>query len=167
MTEGRRWYVLRCKPRQEERVLEQLSLRAGIECYFPRIEVFTSRRRGEKAVRPLFPGYLFARLLIPGEWKMAGYTRGVVRVVGSWQQPSFIDDAVIETIRRREGERDRLIRYYSFGPREEVYIRSGPLRDLQGIFDRYVDDQGRVRILLTLIGYQASVELDAEQLGKQ
>ena len=38
--------------------------------------------------------------------------------------------------------------------------------DLYGIFERYVDDRGRVRILLSLIGYQASVEMEAEQLEK-
>ena len=97
---------------------------------------------------------------------MVTYTRGVARIIGDWKQPSWIADLVIETIRQRESEKDRLIQYYHFQPRQSVFIRSGPLKDLYGIFERYVDDQGRVRILLSLLGYQASVELEAEHLGK-
>ena len=145
----------------------QLREQAGLEVYFPRIEVF-SRRRSQrvKVVRPLFPNYLFARLLIPEEWKLVTYTRGVARLIGHWNTPSWIDDSVIAAIMGRENEKDRLIHYYHFSPQESVYIRSGPLKDLYGIFERYVDDRGRVRILLSLIGYQASVELEAEQLGR-
>ena len=45
-------------------------------------------------------------------------------------------------------------------------MRSGPLKDVHGIFDRYVDEGGRVRILLSLIGYAAAVELESEQVSK-
>ncbi len=167
MEDKRRWHVVQAKPRQEGRVAIQLSEQAGIEVYFPKIEIFSQRKAGRtKVVRPLFPNYLFARILIPDEWKLVTYTRGVARLIGSWNSPSWIDDSVIAAIRGRENERDRLIHYYHFSPQESVYIRSGPLKDLYGIFERYVDELGRVRILLSLIGYQASVELEAEQLGR-
>jgi len=65
-----------------------------------------------------------------------------------------------------EQGRDRLIAYYRFHPQEAVVVRSGPLKDLYGIFDRYVDEGGRVRILLSLVGYSAAVELESEQIAK-
>jgi transcription antitermination factor NusG len=167
MTEERRWYVIQSKPHNEERVAVQLAEQAGLEVYFPRIEVFSPRREGRvKVVKPLFPSYLFARLLMPDDWKLVTYTRGVARMLGDWRGASWIDDAVMDAIRRREDERDRLIHYYHFEPSENVVVKSGPLKDLYGIFERYVDDRGRVRILLSLIGYQASVEMEAEQLEK-
>ena len=49
---------------------------------------------------------------------------------------------------------------------EAVVVRSGPLKDLYGIFERYVDEGGRVRILLSLVGYSAAVELESEQIAK-
>jgi transcriptional antiterminator RfaH len=163
----RRWHVVQSKPKQEERVAVQLREQGGLDVYAPRIEVFAQRKAGRTTVvKPLFPNYLFARIAVPEEWKMVTYTRGVARLIGDWRQPCWIDDAVIDAIRGREGERDRLIQYYRFSPQESVYVRSGPLKDLYGIFERYVDEKGRVRILLSLIGYQASVELEAEQLGK-
>jgi transcriptional antiterminator RfaH len=167
MKAERRWHVVQCKPHQEERVAAQLREQAKIEVYCPRVEVFTTRKTGKvKVVRPLFPNYLFARIIVPDEWKMVTYTRGVARLIGDWREPSWIADVVIDTIRERENEKDRLIHYYHFKPRQSVFVRSGPLKDLYGIFERYVDDQGRVRILLSLLGCQASVELEAEHLGK-
>jgi transcriptional antiterminator NusG len=167
MNAERRWHVVQCKPHQEERVAVQLREQAKIEVYSPRVEVIATRKTGKvKVVKPLFPSYLFARIIVPDEWKMVTYTRGVARLIGDWKEPSWIADVVIETIRQRENEKDRLIQYYHFKPRQSVFIRSGPLKDLYGIFERYVDDRGRVRILLGLLGYQASVELEAEQLGK-
>lgn len=162
-----RWVVVQSKPHQEERVADQLREQAGFEVYFPQIEVRASRRgRKVNLVKALFPNYLFARIVVPDQWKLVTYTRGVTRLIGNWKDPSFIDDSIIDNIRGRESRKDRLIQYYSFTPQEHVYVRSGPLKDFYGIFERYVDERGRVRILLSLIGYQASVEMEAEELGK-
>jgi transcription antitermination factor NusG len=165
MTRQRRWHVIQSKPHQEERVAAQLEEQTDIEVYAPRIEVFSPRKGGRvKVVKPLFPSYLFARMIMPDEWKLVTYTRGVARLIGGWQEASWVDDEVMDAIKGRENEKDRLINYYHFKPQESVVVRTGPLKDLYGIFERYVDDRGRVRILLSLIGYQASVEMEAEQL---
>ncbi len=163
----RRWHVIQSKPHQEERVLSQLQEQLQLDVYFPRIEVVTARKTGKvKIVKSLFPNYLFANLVLPDEWKLITYTRGVSQILGGWKEPRPIEEAVITAIREQENKKDRLIHYYRFNPQESVYIRSGPMKDLYGIFERYVDDRGRVRILLSLIGYQASVELEAEQITK-
>jgi transcription antitermination factor NusG len=86
--------------------------------------------------------------------------------LGGWEQPRPVDEAVIAAIRERENKRDRLIHYYRFRPQEAVVVRAGPLKDLYGIFERYVDEGARVRILLSLVGYQAAVELEAELVAK-
>ena len=167
MNKDRRWYVVQSKLHHEDRVLDQLERQAGFECYFPRIEVYISKGgRRLKVIRPLFPRYLFVRLILPEEWKLVTYTRGVSTILGSWREPAFVPDEVIEAIRERESQKDRLINYYQFQPEEAVRVRSGPLRDLYGIFDRYVDDAGRVRVLLNFIGYQAPVEMEAEHLER-
>ena len=163
----RRWHVIQSKPHQEERVASQLRDRAGIEAYAPRIEVLAVRRGMKaKVVKPLFPGYVFARLDLPAEWKLATFTRGALSVLGGWSEPRGVEDAAVEAIRERERRRDRLITYYRFQPREAVVVRAGPLKDLYGIFERYVDEGERVRILLSLVGYQASVELESELVTK-
>ena len=167
MTAMRQWHVIQSKPQQADRVAVQLVELLGIEVYNPKIEVRAVHGTRKVAlVRPLFPNYLFARLDLPAEWKTITFTRGVARVLGGWEDPRPIDDAVIEAIREQEQGRDRLIAYYRFQPQEAVVVRSGPLKDLYGIFDRYVDEGGRVRILLSLVGYSAAVELESEQVSK-
>ena len=163
----RRWHIIQSKPQQADRVAAQLQEMLSLEVYNPKIDVRAVRgARTITQVRQLFPNYLFARLDLPAEWKTITFTRGVARVLGGWEDPRPVEDAVIEAIREQERGRDRLIAYYRFQPQEAVVVRSGPLRDLYGIFDRYVDEGGRVRILLSLVGYSAAVELESEQVSK-
>jgi len=167
MQRMRRWHVIQSKPQQADRVALQLAERLGIEVYNPKIEVRTVRGTRKLAhIKPLFPNYLFARIDLPGEWKTITFTRGVARVLGGWEDPRPIDDAIVAAIREQERRKDRLISYYHFNPREPVVVRSGPLKDVHGIFDRYIDEGGRVRILLSLIGFAAAVELESEQVAK-
>jgi transcription antitermination factor NusG len=49
---------------------------------------------------------------------------------------------------------------------DPIRVRSGPLKDLVGIFDRWVSGGGRGRVLLSLLNYDASVELHYSQLEK-
>lgn len=163
----RRWHIIQSKPHQADRVAAQLRELLALEVYDPRIEVRTVRgARKVTRVRQLFPNYLFARLDLPAEWKTITFTRGVARILGGWEEPRPVDDAVIEAIRTQEKGRDRLIAYYRFRPQEAVVVRSGPLKDLYGIFDRYVDEGGRVRVLLSLVGYAATVEMESEQIAR-
>ncbi len=163
----RHWYVVQSKPQQADRVAVQLEELLAIEVYNPRIEVRVVRGIHKTTqIKPLFPNYLFARLELPGEWKTITFTRGVARVLGGWEDPRSVDDAVVAAIRTQERRKDRLIAYYRFKPRERVVVRSGPFKDIHGIFERYVDEGERVRILLSLIGYDASVELESEQVAK-
>ena len=163
----RRWHIVQSKPHQADRVAAQLQELLALEVYNPKIAVRAVRgARKVTQVRQLFPNYLFARLDLPAEWKTITFTRGVARVLGGWEDPRPVDEAVIAAIRTQERRKDRLISYYRFKPREGVVVRSGPLKDVHGIFDRYVDEGGRVRILLSLIGFAAAVELESEQVAK-
>jgi transcription antitermination factor NusG len=47
-----------------------------------------------------------------------------------------------------------------------IRIKAGPLRDLFGIFERWISDSDRARILLNLIGYQPAVEIHYSMIEK-
>jgi transcription elongation factor/antiterminator RfaH len=163
----RQWHVIQSKPQQADRVAVQLEELLALEVYNPKIEVRVVRgTRKSTQIKPLFPNYLFARLDLPAEWKTITFTRGVARLLGGWEDPRPVDEAVIATIRAQERRKDRLIAYYRFKPRERVVVRSGPFKDIHGIFERYVDEGERVRILLSLIGFAAAVELESEQVSR-
>lgn len=163
----RQWYVVQSKPQQADRVAVQLVELLGVEVYNPKIEVRVVRgSRKSTQIRALFPNYLFARLDLPEQWKTITFTRGVARVLGGWEDPRPVDEAVVTAIRKQERRKDRLISYYRFKPRESVVVRSGPFKDVHAIFERYVNEGERVRILLSVIGFTAAVELETEQVTK-
>ena len=53
-----------------------------------------------------------------------------------------------------------------FKANDVIRIKTGPLKDLLGIFERWVSDNERVRILLNLIGYQPAVEIHYSMIEK-
>lgn len=55
------WYVIKTKPRQEERALQCLD-NQGFEVFGPKLHVKRLRRgKRTNVVEPMFPGYLFVR----------------------------------------------------------------------------------------------------------
>jgi transcription antitermination factor NusG len=47
-----------------------------------------------------------------------------------------------------------------------IRIKTGPLKDLLGIFERWMPDGERVRILLSLMSYQPVVEMHYSMIEK-
>ncbi|MFX0195948.1 MAG: transcription termination/antitermination protein NusG, partial [Candidatus Hodarchaeota archaeon] len=133
----------------------------GVACLFPKVldEKFC-RGRYTTVEKPLFPSYLFAKLIPSQYYYRVKWTKGVGRFVGWGDMPVPIADKVVEIIRRRMDGRGRVKMERTLKKGEEVRITSGPLRDLIGTFDRKVSASGRVRVLLKLVGNQAVVQLN-------
>jgi transcription antitermination factor NusG len=55
---------------------------------------------------------------------------------------------------------------FFFNAKNPIRIISGPFKDLMGIFERWVSEEGRVRVLLDLLSYSANVELHYSQVEK-
>lgn len=158
-----RWYVLMTKPRRERQVAAALEAR-GIEVFAPFIDYHG--RRGQLCVRPFFPSYVFARF----DWEREGssgvqWTVGLSRVVSFGDRPASLDDAVIDFLEARVGaiDGDDLMR---IKPGERVRVRQGPFRDYEAIFDRRLNGEGRVAILLDILGRQTRVQLDEHLIDR-
>ncbi|MEJ5375522.1 MAG: transcription termination/antitermination NusG family protein [bacterium] len=154
-----RWFVVQTNPKEEERALVHLAEK-GLELFFPKIRVVRFRRfKAREAIRPLFPSYLFARFHYPDEYPQVVWTRGVRRVLGTQGEPTSVPDEVISTIRSQMDSHGLVRVGRRLRPKDRVRIVSGPFKDLLGIFERDLDDQGRVEILLAVLGFQARVHL--------
>lgn len=161
-----RWYVVQTKPRNEKRALFHIK-RAGIETLNPLIETYTSRNGASKKVlEPLFPGYFFARFEVASHYPTVRWARGVRKVLGNHDGPAPISEEIIYEIRKRIDSHGVARKPYDLKPEDPVKIKAGPLKDLVGIFDRWLPKEGRIRILLRLLGYETSVELDYLQVEK-
>ena len=160
------WYVIQTKPKKENlaaRFLEQ----GSIEVFFPRMEgISIVYGKSRKVVKSLFPNYIFARFDPFESYRLVRWSMGVSRIVGFAQGLSPIHDEVIEIIKRRVDANCVVKKALHLTANDSVRIRSGPFKDLVGMFERWVSDEGRVRVLLDLLNYSAAVELHYSQVEK-
>ena len=153
-----RWYVVQSKPREEERALHFLQ-KKGLQAYLPRMEV--EKVRGIKRItmeKPLFPSYLFCRFDPEESLAHVRWTRGVLRILPESVSPFPVQEEVVASIRSLE-QRDGVIRKKPLRKNDRISITRGPMKDILGIFEHWASDQGRVRVLLKFMHYQATVEL--------
>ncbi len=158
------WYALYTKPRKEHQVNTFL-LGQGIETYLP-----TVRRKVRRRDRPdrvvYFPCYLFARLDFDVTPRSSiAWMPGIRRIVSLGSQPAIVADEIVELIRHRlEGVEQ--VGYAGLKHGDRVRITSGPLRDLEAVFDQPLSAADRVRVLLDVMGRMTPVEIDYSQIAR-
>lgn len=141
-----RWYLIQCKPYQDERALENLE-RQGFHCFRP-VRQIERRRNGRKYVvaEALFPRYLFIRLdRINDNWSPIRSTRGVIELVRFNEYPLPIRDEIIDEIRTRLG--GPVVAEPYLKPGERVQITAGAFSQLEAIF---LANEGGERVVLLL-----------------
>ena len=156
------WYVVHCKPREEQKALDNLQ-KQGFECYLPKITLEKLVRGRVKSVtEPLFSRYLFVQKHSQNQnFSVIKSTLGVHRLVSFGPQPAQVNDALIETIRSLES----LLGNETNGWRalirtgDEVKLLDGPLKGLRGIF---LDSSGTKRafVLIELLHKQHVIQVD-------
>lgn len=167
------WYALHAKPHKEHQVEAILNAR-GIQVFFPTVPV--PPRRGRPAFRAYFPRYLFVHTDLDqvGLWTLH-YIPGASGVVMFGGIPARIDDAVIGALKERlvrvqpSNRPGRVIvddRGEIIEPGDRVAVTSGPLADLEAVFDHRLSASGRVRVLVHLLQRWTAVEMDAAALQK-
>jgi transcriptional antiterminator NusG len=163
---SRLWFVVQTKPGNEHRVETNLS-NQEIEVFLPLLETFQhSSGKMIQKIKPLFPNYLFAKLDINLHYYKVKWTRGVNKILGNGDGPISISGKVVETIKERTGK-DNLVKLEEeWKEGDQVRINSGPFKDLVGVFQKKMSDNGRVRILLNLIGVDVPVQISRWQIKK-
>lgn len=87
------------------------------------------------------------------------YGKGVSKIVSFSGDPAPISVMAIDEIRCRMDANGIINLKFNLQPNDKVRIKAGPFRDFLGIFEKWLPDKERVRILLNLIGYQPQIEL--------
>ena len=108
--------------------------------------------------KPLFPGYLFVRINADRSLNKVRWTQGVIRILLNATHPVSLGDDVITEIKGME-DCDGIIRRRASQNYKRVRITRGPFKDITGTVVCWLSERERVKILLDLISYQASVEL--------
>lgn len=160
--DDQQWFVLHCKPRQEQVVSDHLRAVGGF-AYFPRTEQV--RYYGKRKVKrdlPLFPGYVF----LYGDKEQAysvDRARGVVQIITppdpqqlAWELQNIQialerEAPMVECARLKVGTR--------------VEVRTGPFKGMQGLVEANKSSD-RIVLQVSMLGRAMSVEIDASLLDK-
>lgn len=160
------WLVLRSKAQVEHRVIRHLWQRR-VEPYCPLYLEPPWHPRAPRGPGPLFPGYLFVRCDPDSDLAAVRYCPGVIGPVVFDGMLATVSGAVIEELRRREGDRgyvrpDEI--EYGIAPGSRVAVMSGPFRGLHGVFSGYLRGGQRAQVLVRMLRSARAVELDSAAL---
>jgi len=160
------WYVIQTKPKKEEEAKSYLSTK-GVEIFNPLMETFLLRNgRMNKELKPLFPNYIFGKFDLDQNYPLVRWAKGVKKVLGFGEYPTPISEEVVEIIKERTDTHGIVRLKCHYQANDLIRIKTGPLKDLLGIFERWISDSERVRILLNLLGYQPVVEIHHSMIEK-
>jgi transcription antitermination factor NusG len=164
----KQWFVVQTNPKEEE--IACIVLRqSGIEVYQPWMQkyVFHARKKTLKRY-PLFPNYIFVQVA-PNEEELhkIRWCRGVRRILLDNYQPIPIDAEFIVGLYSLEEEGSGIIKKpVDFIPGDVVRVKSGPMKDLYGVFEAWGSDEGRVRILIEMVNNRAKVVMHSSLIEK-
>jgi len=160
------WYVIQTKPKKEEEAKSYLSTK-GVEVFNPLMETFLLRNgRMNKELKPLFPNYIFGKFDLDLNYPLVRWARGVKKVLGFGEYPTPVSGEAVEIIKERTDTHGIVRLRCHYQTNDLIRIKSGPLKNLLGIFESWVSDRERVRILLNLVGYQPVVEMHYSMIEK-
>jgi transcription antitermination factor NusG len=160
------WYVIQTKPKKENDAKSYLSMK-GLEIFFPLMESFPQvNGRVRREIIPLFPNYVFGNFDPLRDYTLVKYGRGVNKIVGFGNEPSPLSELAIEEIRGRIDATGLVRSKIEMKKNDPVRVKSGPFRDFLGIFEKWLPEKERVRILLDLIEYQPQIELHYSMIEK-
>ena len=181
--DGMDWFVLRVASNKENSVRDTLLRKVQIE----RMEHLVSRilvptektktiKGGKQRITEtkLYPGYVFVEMRLEDDGRipqdvffLIKETTGVGDFVGTAGRPTPMQEHEIEKmlLDSRKPE-DEPVVTLTFSKGEPVTIKEGPFEGYEGTVDEIMPDKGMVRVLVTIFGRQAPIDLEEWQIGK-
>ena len=180
---GMDWFVLRVASNKESSVRETLLRKVqieGMEVMVGRIMVPTEKTKTLKGKQQritetkLYPGYVFVEMRLEPDGRipqdvffLIKETTGVGDFVGTAGRPTPMGPQEVEKMlfdSRRPEEAPQV--KMEFEPGDNVTIKEGPFENYEGTVDTVLPEKGVVRVLVTIFGRQAPVELEYWQIAK-
>ena len=158
------WYALYTRSRHEKFVDQELH-KKGIETFLPLRKITRHwSDRIKQIEEPLFSGYLFVHTSLDNRFEILN-TKGSVRFIGFNSTPVVVPEAELLAVRRFLEEKISVDPFPYLNQGDRVYIRSGPLKGVEGFIVRK-DRHTRLVISLDLLFQSVSVAIDEALVEK-
>jgi len=169
--ENAKWYVIHTYSGHEKRVaklLEEKVWARGFENKIFKIFIPTQQKivisegKKRKVDDKLYPGYIIINMIMTDDsWYLVRSTKGVTGFIGTGSTP--ISDAEVSTLMKyTKMEAPKFEAKFSVG--DSIKITDGPFMDFLGKVEEVNEDQGKVRVLVSVFGRETPVELDFMQV---
>ena len=156
---GSRWYAVHTQPHREIRAQSQLE-NQGFSTYLPkRLKTVRHARKLRTTTAPFFPRYLFVSLdLRQHQWRSVNGTFGVSSLVMAGERPQPVPPGVVEAMVAATEQNGLLSFEQKLAVGASVRLLAGPFAEQLGTLER-LDDSGRVRVLLEIMGGTIPVQV--------
>lgn len=159
------WFALHVKPRHEFRVQCDLA-KNGTEVYLPAVTRLSQWKDRKKRIDfPLFPGYLFARV-VPVSDHFLGIvkTRGVMKILSTVPgHPTHVPDAQISALRKLLTADKELDIHPELQAGKPVRIRRGIFESVEGVVSKK-GEQFFLHVNISMLGRCVTVKLFADDV---
>lgn len=165
LSPGERWFVVQSLPHREAGAAMQLR-NQGFRVFLPlRLKTWRHARRIETRRVSFFPGYLFVALDIDRDrWRSVNGTFGVLRLVTCGEvRPAAVPQGIVEALMAEADELGCLLLDDRLQAGQAVRILAGAFADRIGELV-HLDDAGRVRVLIELLGGRVPVSIWRDQV---
>jgi transcription elongation factor/antiterminator RfaH len=162
--ERERWYVAYTRPHCEARAQIQLK-NQGFCTFLPRrLQTIRHARKLTNVLAPFFPRYLFVVLdLTRHQWRSISGTIGVANLVMQGDLPHPVPQGVVETLVASADALGLLQIRQQLRVGGAVRLAAGPFAEQLAILDS-LDDSGRIRVLLDILGRQVLVSTECNSV---
>lgn len=159
LIDSERWYVARTLPQRELQAARQLN-NQDFRTFVPRY--WKNRRHARKVETisaPLFPRYIFV-VVDPtrDRWRSINGTLGVDRLLMYGGEPQPVPPGVIENLVAAGDTQGNISFGFNLKEGQAIKVMAGPFAELVGELER-LDEGGRVRVLLEILGGRVRVAL--------
>lgn len=160
-----RWFVVQTRPNREFGATHQLECQ-GFEVFLPVIwKTVRHARQFRKVKSPFFPRYLFVRLDVARQrWRSVNGTFGVIGLIMEGDRPRPVPEGVVEVLRENADAGGLISVSRSLERGDVVRVLDGPFAGRMAELVE-IDERGRVRVLLDILGGRVAVSLRSRSLS--
>ena len=175
VAETAKWYVVHTYSGHENKVAASLKQRVEAGGYTNRLfkifvphqqKIVVSEGKKRSVEEKLFPGYLMVLMTMDDDtWYIVRTTPGVTGFVGMGSTPTPLAASEVHTLMKfAKMEAPRFEAKFVVG--DSVKISEGPFKDFLGKVEEVNEDQGKVKVLVSVFGRETPLELDFAQVSR-
>lgn len=175
VAEDAHWYVVHTYSGHENKVAITLKQRVEASGHTDKVfkifvphqqKIVVSEGKKRSVEEKLFPGYLMVLMTMDDNtWYIVRSTPGVTGFVGMGTTPTPLAESEVRTLMKfAKMEAPRFEAKFQVG--DPVKVNDGPFKEFLGKVDEVNDEQGKVRVLVSVFGRETPLELDFAQVSQ-